>query len=667
MRESLSAISHAISGERAFYKVGEISNFHRIQASPGFRAAAQHVKRRLEEDGLNVTIKTYPADGKTWYFTSKMFKEWDCRHAYLHLVSPGKCLADFKTNNISIIQRSYACDFSNQPLEIVLLDKGSDAKNYGEIDLKGKLIFVRQNFQDFMDWAVKERGAVGIITDFIRPVKGARERYDLLDILNYTSFWWKHTQDEPQAFGFVLTPREGDALAQICTQAREQHAQDPSKDAYPKATCYVDSSLYEGQIEVVETLLEGESPEEVLVVAHLCHPRSSANDNASGVAAAMEAVKVLKELIQKGTLKNLKRGVRVIFLPEFTGTYPYLHDLGDKRHNIRLGINLDMVGARQAQGYGPITISGTPHATPTFAVNLAALVMDEVKKNVPGQTKEDSIAMFNTRLTEFEGGSDHFILSDPTINIPTFMLGQWPDLNYHTSGDTIEVIDPFILHKSASICAGFIYTAANLAREDVPLILNKGRQRFVADLANLVNQAVADEWTPSLLYEKFEHYTEHYNACNLSIESFFSGAERRLVAKIVAKENEYLNNLHAATWTRYAEDYAPGFVYQAEPVPEIYQYVPYRKYSAPIVNLVDFALGDDKKMEDYKAHMKDFHAKLQSGHTFDGVVQFYIDGKRSLWEIARQACLESREGNIEYVHHYVQLLVSFGLVGIKSG
>ena len=88
MRDVLTKIINTVSGERAFNRVREISNFHRIQASPGYRQAAQHVLKRLAEDGLQVQIKTYPADGKTWYFSSKMFQEWDCKDGYLHLVEP---------------------------------------------------------------------------------------------------------------------------------------------------------------------------------------------------------------------------------------------------------------------------------------------------------------------------------------------------------------------------------------------------------------------------------------------------------------------------------------------------------------------------------------------------------------------------------------------------
>ena len=226
--------------------------------------------------------------------------------------------------------------------------------------------------------------------------------------------------------------------------------------------------------------------EEVLIVAHLCHPRASANDNASGVAAAMEAARVLHDLTESGELAPLQRTVRVIFVPEFTGTYAYLHDLGDGMKKIKGGINLDMVGGRQSHGYGPITLSGLPHATPSFVVDLAALVLDQVRKNVPAQTQGNSIAMFNSAVVDLETGSDHLVLSDPTINIPSVMLGQWPDFNYHTSGDTMEVIDPFILHKSASICAGFIYTLANLTQADVAPVMNKSRERFVGELTRLV-------------------------------------------------------------------------------------------------------------------------------------------------------------------------------------
>ena len=389
MQETINKIVSAISGERTYRNVQEISNFHRIQASTGYRAAAKHVTSKLVEYGLHAKIKSYPTDGKTWFLTSKMFKEWHCEDAYLRLCGETGNLADFKTNNLSVIQRSYACDYRDQPLDIVLMDKGSDPKAYEGLDLKGKLIFVREDFQDFMDWAIKEKGAAGIITDFMREQKDIRGRYDLQDALNYISFWWKHTGDEPQTFGYVLSPRAGDKLCARCLAARKEHDEDSTKPQYLQATCYFDANLYDGEIEVVETLLKGETDEEVLIVSHLCHPRPSANDNASGVAASIEAMKVIKDLTDSKELPGLKRSVRMIFVPEFTGTYAYLADRGENVKKIKAGINMDMVGGRQSRGYGPINITGVPHATPTFVVNLAAMVLDEVRKNAPSHTKDN--------------------------------------------------------------------------------------------------------------------------------------------------------------------------------------------------------------------------------------------------------------------------------------
>lgn len=666
MRQELNHIKNVVSGERVYSLVKEITTYHRIQASTGYRAAAQHVAKRLEGEGLKVRIRTYPADGKTWFFTSKMFKEWDCRDATLNLVSPEKRLADFKTNNMSLIQRSYPCDYRDKPLDIVLLDKGTDAAAYGDIDLQGKLIFVREHFQPFLDWAVKEKGAAGIITDFIREMKDVRSRSDLYDIYNYTSFWWKHTENEPQTFGFVLTPRAGDELAKLCQQMKEAHVKDPSKDEYPQATCYVDSSLYDGTIEVVEALLPGETEEEVLMVAHLCHPRASANDNASGVAASMEAIKVLKDLIVTGKLKALKRSIRVIFVPEFTGTYAYLHDLGDKMKRIKGGINLDMVGGRQTHGYGPIRICDLPHAAPSFVVDLAALVLDEVSKNLPSSTPGNYITMFNAAISDFEAGSDHLVLCDPTIQIPAVMLGQWPDLNYHTSADIVEVVDPFILHKSVSIAAGFIYTLANLAEDDVQLLLIKSRERLVQALTKYIRNALEEQLEPRRLYEQFRHTTDFFNACNETCLKFFVGEAAGRVQNQVQESNELISNLSRLLWARYCNDFAPDYDFAPEEAPEEYRYVPYRKYSAPLFHLEDYALGDSKKMADFKDHVDNHRSKLSSGHSFDAIVQFYIDGKRSVHEIAREAALETGDGSVEYVDHFIKLLESYDLVGIKE-
>ncbi len=82
------AIVAEYSGVRAKGDVAEIIQYHRIQASPGFRAAAQHVQRVLAALGLPADVHSYPADDQTVYWGSPMFQEWEATEATLHLVEP---------------------------------------------------------------------------------------------------------------------------------------------------------------------------------------------------------------------------------------------------------------------------------------------------------------------------------------------------------------------------------------------------------------------------------------------------------------------------------------------------------------------------------------------------------------------------------------------------
>ncbi|MHA1353716.1 MAG: DUF4910 domain-containing protein, partial [Candidatus Heimdallarchaeota archaeon] len=64
--------------------------------------------------------------------------------------------------------------------------------------------------------------------------------------------------------------------------------------------------------------------QEVLAVAHLCHPKPGAVDNASGCGTLIEVARTLEKLIVDGTIEQPKRGIRFLLMAEFTGTFCYL-------------------------------------------------------------------------------------------------------------------------------------------------------------------------------------------------------------------------------------------------------------------------------------------------------------------------------------------------------
>ena len=664
MKEQIQTISSHIDADRILNDVREITTFHRIQASTGYRAAAEHVIQKLQKEGIDCKLLSYPFDEDRWYLSIKSFLEWDCQGAWLDLIEPEhKRLADFQANSICIIQKSYPHDFSKEPLEIVLLDRGSKEDNYKDLDLEGKLIFIRDDFTPYMDWAFKERGAVGFISDYMREVEGSRVRADLYDVRNYSSFWWRDSKEEPNIFGFVLTPRLGDELAKHCQQMEEDYQKDKTKPRYPKATGKVDTSLYPGHIEVIEVLLEGQSEEEILVVSHLCHPRPSANDNASGVASSLEMVRTLKHLLEQSKLDSLQRSIRLILVPEFAGTYAWLADEENQKKKILAGFNLDMVGGKQTEGYGPLTICGQPHASPSIVTAMAHFCLDEIAMNVPSINLTEVVPMFNYYISDFSAGSDHQILSDPSINIPTPMLGQWPDKHYHTSADTVEHLDPFILHKSASLAASFAYSMANLTAADTLSVLGKALESSTRDLSKIASEAIEEKREAGETFERFEQFAHFHKECCRDIKRFFQTEIYKELEQTVEDFCQLIDQQKEKLYNSYLKmTDQEAYEYVSEEVPEEYRLVPIRKFKSPILRLEEFASYDPKLLKACKAYKDKQRDRVRSAYLLELLIQYYIDGKRSMFEIGKRVMIEAGEGDMEFVVAYVRLLEGMGLV-----
>ncbi|MBC8262914.1 MAG: DUF4910 domain-containing protein, partial [Anaerolineales bacterium] len=315
-KKAFKVIREEFSGQAATGYVIDIARYHRMQASPGFRQAAHYCLERLREAGIQAEVLSFPADEKTQYWSARMFQEWEATEAVLHLVEPEderRKLADFRDCPISLVQRSVP--FEGEA-EVVLLEDGEEEADYEGLNLKGKVVFTKGDLDRVRELAVEKRGAVGIISDGMRETPPVRARMDVPDAVQYTSFWW--TGHEKKCFGFVLSPREGERLRGLIKK-QVQDGEPPVK-----VRAKVVSRLYDGEIEVVSALIPGETSEEVVIVAHLCHPRPSANDNASGSAAALEIARTLQRLVDEGKLSQPKRGIRFLWVPEMTGTYAYL-------------------------------------------------------------------------------------------------------------------------------------------------------------------------------------------------------------------------------------------------------------------------------------------------------------------------------------------------------
>jgi hypothetical protein len=315
-RTLLATLSAEVSGVAARNLVARISQWHRIQASPMYREAAEWVCATLQRWGLDADVERYPSREGAMAWAEPLFQEWWCDEATLHLLEADgstRRLADYRETPLSLLPRSAPTDGE---YEVVAIDGGDRPEHYAGLDVRGKLVLTRSMPMAAHGLAIEHLGAAGLIFDGMRAVPQVCPPGDLQDDIQYASWWW--WGGETRAFGFALSPRAGAELRRSI-ERRARRGEPPVR-----VRALVRSHFADGHIEAVTAQIPGTTDEQVLIVGHLCHPAPMANDNASGAAAAMEAARALHTLIASGRLPRPRRGIRFLWIPEMTGTYAYL-------------------------------------------------------------------------------------------------------------------------------------------------------------------------------------------------------------------------------------------------------------------------------------------------------------------------------------------------------
>ncbi len=483
-KKVLRCIDEEFSGDRAKQFVGKIMSYHRIQATPGFREAAKYCQKVLFKFGLKSEILTYPADCKSKYWSLNSFEEWDASEATLHIIKPEKHrkkLADFNDLKISLIQRSAPTE---SEAEVVVLEDGEDSSEYENVDVKGKIVLTRGDLRRVYDLAVEKFGAIGIIFDGMKEVKPIRHRMDIPDAVQYSSFWW--TKNDRKCFGFVLSPKEGERLRKLIKERIKNN------ELPIRVKAKVNSKFYEGNFEVVSAIVPGETDEEIIIISHLCHPQGTANDNASGSATNLEIARTINKLINDGKLQKPKRSIRFLWVPEMTGTFAFLATQEERIPKMIAAINLDMVGENQDICKSSFLVERTPDSNSSFVNDLVGRIRDEFTKDTKNPFGAGRFASFKYATTSFSGGSDHYILSDPTVGISCPMLIQWPDKFYHTSLDTLEKVDPEMLRRIGIIAATYSYFLANAGEEETVWLANEMLSKSKRKILKFIQEKITE-------------------------------------------------------------------------------------------------------------------------------------------------------------------------------
>jgi hypothetical protein len=419
------AVRRNISGISAKDFATAISNYHRIQASPGFSEAIEYLKTTIASiSDAKVRLFEYPADGKIAVGTWKSPFGWEAKEGKLDLLVPEeKTLADYRAEPISLIAHSTSADIET---DVEYVGKGLAASDYEGKDVKGKLVLTESLARIVHDVAVLKYGAAGLLT-FVPP-SGIDE---LAELRRYDAIWPNAEDKDRTAFGFSLKQGDGVKMKQWLQE---------SKVVTVKAK--VDATLGVGKIKVLSALLPGEDQnKEIWLAAHICHPKPGANDNASGSGALLEILRVLSSLIKTEKIPKPAFSIRFLWIPEWSGTIQFIHNEQDILKRCRAMINLDMVGANPTKSGSVLQLYRTPFSLPTTLNNVVRYWQRIEAKEKDERREGGMVAPLPYQYSRYSAGSDHFMLTDSTVGIPAVMLNQYPDRFYHTSTDTPDKLD----------------------------------------------------------------------------------------------------------------------------------------------------------------------------------------------------------------------------------
>jgi hypothetical protein len=468
-------IAAELSGERAQELDRRIVEYHRIQGSPMMASVARDVvAAALRDAGATVEVEQFPSDGRTMYQTYISPIGWSIKEGELWTEGDSPIrLCRYSDVPMCVSSYSKGGDWSG---ELVDVGAGTSDADYAGRDLTGKVALASGYAQAVVEQAVLKHGAVGAV---IYP-NGDRPEHP--DMVRYNGLWTRADDVARTSGSFQISQNQYARLRSMMARGAV------------RVRGHIDATLGPGALTLVHARIRGtEAPgEEIIVTAHLDHPKWSANDNASGSAAMIEIVRTLQTLIAAGKLAPPRKTLHFIWVPEYFGTAAYLTKHPEVRSCadgaspcVVANLNMDMVGEDTVKTNGRFYVTRAPMSVPSF---LDALLPDLIE-----QTREAELyAPTGSRnwwpadVIPYFAGSDHDMFL--AIGVPSSMLGHDPDWTHHTSEDTPDKTDASEFRRVGVLAATAAYWIASA--DDAAwqrLAPAVAAERLRADAARLVD------------------------------------------------------------------------------------------------------------------------------------------------------------------------------------
>ena len=599
----LRAVRANIDQDHAMKVMRDVYASDRYFTFPHFVQTAGYLKAQMLSAGLkNVEIVNPPADGVTQYgyWTSPL--AWDVKSGRLEIIDTAlspedRVLADYEKVPTSIGMWSGPTPGDGVTAEIVELRK-ADLATIESRNLRGKLVLTDENPAN-VKWLLVKAGVLGAINAFT-------ENPSLQDGRQWINAWgddgWAYTKRSTPLLSFSITPRQAALVRSLLAKGPV------------RVRAKVDSRYFNGTYPYVTGIVAGTGTEEVLTLGHTSE--QGAEDNATGVAATLEALSTLNRLISNGTLPRPKRSIRVLSMGEMYGSMHYVQHNPERIKRTVAAMCVDTPAASYDLAGTEYTFYMNPHVAKDFTDAFILKIADGYfsKVNRPWHVKE------------FTTGTDTY-LAEPMVGIPTVWGYSGSGVEtHHNSEDTPDRVDPRSLRDIATVDAAFLYFIANAGASDALWLAGLSESRGYQEIlkaADIQNTR-----------EQIDYALSRESQSVLSVLRLAPEGER---AQLRVQLEPAITRLREFAKSQYARAKSPDRFSRANP--EAGKMIVKRKRFGTIPL-------DDLPHDQWEGQPSGAWAAIPT------LALYWCDGKRNLAEVETLTKLELGETNFDFVRYF---------------
>ena len=586
----IDGIRKELKPEQAMRYMRDVHSTDRYFTFPAFEKTSRYLLSTMKQIGLsNAEIVNAPADGVTQVGYWTMPLAWDVKSARLEILGSGVVLADYEQVPASLGMWSGPTPPKGIEAEIVAVTGAELRKNASK--LHGKVALLSENPAN-LKWLLVRAGALGAINTFT-------ENPGLQDGRQWINAWgddgWAYTKRSTPLLSFSITPRQSAFVRELLKRGPVR----------VKAT--VNSRYYEGSYPYVTGVIQGTSDEEVLTLGHTSE--IGAHDNATGVAATLEALGTLKRLIDGNKLPQPKRSIRILLMGEMYGSMHYVAANADRIRRTVAALCVDTPAGSYDLAGTEYTFHMNPHVakdfTDAFILKVAASYFPKVGR--PWHEKE------------FATGTDTY-LAEPMVGVPTVWSYSGSGVEtHHNSEDTPDRVDVRSLRDLSTVTAAFLYFIANAGEEDALWLAGLSETRGYEQMLKRLASA-----------EQIRYMLDREKQAVSSV--------LRLVARERRTEVE----------TKMAPMHARLERFAADQLQRVSQHAAERQTSPIVVKRKRFGTLplDDLPHEKWEGQPSGAWALRLT------LALYWCDGKRSLTEVIRLTELELGPSKFDYVTYF---------------